>query len=378
MFSSPRIPEQNVECGVSLNAGPSQFQSAANSVTNLIRQTLSLLALLLAPLGALHATELPVSLDAPSWKSYAASVPEARRPAAFEVRKEEGLRFSLSGELAQSKLMRWEQPWTEGELAPDQFIVLEYRAWWLAQQQPYTDVIALYSINAEGKNGLTPLVTTPDLICDAQWHRLLLKRPYPAKPTALRVVLESPNSEAWLEVRRLEWMPSLDKAGAALAEDKDPATQPDLVPLQISFNDRFDRLLMRSLTERPNDAVVHDGGTWFAKDDVSVAGIPFRVVSKPEENNLIAPPPEPKENQEIIEHFGVQAPRGAMAKMSGDGRTTVAVNRDASEVFLLLAAEMPSHEKGYFVRHCPTFLDKRIRNCFSPPGTISSAWTRER
>jgi hypothetical protein len=201
------------------------------------------------------------------------------------------------------------------------------------------------------------LVTTPDLICDGQWHRLLLKRPYPAKPTALRVALESANSQAWLEVRRLEWMPSLEKAGAALTEDKEPAAQLDLMPLQLSFNDRFDRLLMRSLTERPNDAVVHDGGTWFAKDDVSVAGIPFRVVSKPEANNLIAPPPEPKENQEIIEHFGIQAPRGSVAKVSGDSRTTVAVNRDASEVFLLLAAEMPSREKGYHIRHCPTYLD---------------------
>ena len=315
------------------------------------------LTLLTALLSVLQAAQLPASLDASSWKSLTTAVPEARKPAAFDARKEEGLRFSLSGEVAQSKLMRWERPWTEGELVPEQFIVLEYRAWWLAVQRPYTEVLTLTSADAAGKSISTPLVTTPDLICDGQWHRLLVKRPYPAKPTALRVALESANSQAWLEVRRLEWMPSLEKAGAALTEDKEPAAQPDLVPLQLSFNDRFDRLLMRSLTERPNDSVVHDGGTWFAKDDVSIAGIPFHVVSKPEANNLIAPPPEPKENQEVIEHFGIQAPRGAVAKVSGDSRTTVAVNRAASEVFLLLAAEMPSREKGYFVRHCPTYLD---------------------
>jgi hypothetical protein len=237
---------------------------------------------------------------------------------------------------------------------PGQFIVLEYRAWWLAQSRPYPDVLALASADAAGESISTSLVTTPDLICDAQWHRLLLKRPYPAKPTALRVTLESANSQAWLEVRRLEWMPSLEKADAAWTEDKEPSAQPDLVPVKLEFNDRFDSLMKRLLTERPHDAVVHDGGTWFAKDDVSVAGIPFRVVSMPEANNLIAPPPEPKENQEVIEHFGIQAPRGAVAKVSGDSRTTVAVNRAASEVFLLLAAEMPSREKGYFVRHCPT------------------------
>jgi hypothetical protein len=327
-------------------------------ITPTMKLTLTLItALLLAPLAALHAAPLSASLDAPSWKPRIGLVPESRRPGAFEVRKEEGLRFSLSGELAQSKLMRWERAWTEGELMPGQFIVLEYRAWWLAVQRPYTEVIALTSADAAGKSISTPLVTTPDLICDGQWHRLLVKRPYPAKPTALRVALESANSQAWLEVRRLEWMPSLEKAGAALTEDKEPAAQPDLVPVKLEFNDRFDSLMKRLLTERPHDAVVHDGGTWFAKDDVSVAGIPFRVVSMPEANNLIAPPPEPKENQEVIEHFGIQAPRGAVAKVSGDSRTTVAVNRAASEVFLLLAAEMPSREKGYFVRHCPTYLD---------------------
>ena len=310
-------------------------------------------AVLLTSLAALHAAELPALLDAPSWKPSTTAVPESRRPAAFEVRQEEGLRFSLSGEVVQSKLMRWERPWTEGELAPEQFIVLEYRAWWLAQQRPYTDVIALYSIDAAVKNIMTSLVTTPDLICDGQWHRVLLKRPYPAKPTALRVVLESANSQAWLEVRRLEWIPSLEKAGTALTEDKEPATQPDLEPLTLQFNDRFDFLMKRSLTQRPNDPAVHDGGTWFAREDVSIAGIPFRVVSKPEADNLIVPPPEPKENQEMIEHFGIKAPRRAVAKVSRDSLITVPVNRDVSEVFLLLAAESHSRELDYFIGHMP-------------------------
>ncbi|MEI6712129.1 MAG: DUF6259 domain-containing protein [Verrucomicrobiota bacterium] len=316
-----------------------------------------LLALLVAPLATLHAAELSVPLDAPSWISYAASVPEARRPTASEVRKEEGIRFSLAGEVAQSKLMRWERPWTEGELGTEQFIVLEYRAWWLAQQRPYTDVIALYSSDAEGKNSLTSLVTTPDLICDGQWHRVLLKRPYPLKPTALRVVLESPNSEAWLEVRRLEWISSLEKTGAALPEDKEPAAQPNFEALPLQFNDRFDSLMKRLLTERPNDPAVHDGGTWFAKEDVSVAGIPFRVGAKPEANNLILPPPEPKENQEIIEHFGIKAPRRAVAKVSRDSLITVPVDREVSEVLFLLAAESHSRELDYFIGHSPTTME---------------------
>ena len=135
------------------------------------------LTLLTALLSVLQAAQLPASLDASSWKSLTTAVPEARKPAAFDARKEEGLRFSLSGEVAQSKLMRWERPWTEGELVPEQFIVLEYRAWWLAVQRPYTEVLTLTSADAAGKNLSTPLVTTPDLICDGQWHRVVVKRP---------------------------------------------------------------------------------------------------------------------------------------------------------------------------------------------------------
>jgi hypothetical protein len=94
-------------------------------ITPTMKLTLTLItALLLAPLAALHAAPLSASLDAPSWKPLTTAVPEARRPGAFDAHEDEGLRFSLSGEVAQSKLMRWERAWTEGELAPEQFIVL--------------------------------------------------------------------------------------------------------------------------------------------------------------------------------------------------------------------------------------------------------------
>lgn len=318
-----------------------------------MKRTLThLFATLFAPLSTLHAAETQAPLDATSWKPSLAAVPEAMRPATFEVRGEEGLRFSLSGELATTKQMRWERPWTAGELATNQFIVIEYRARWLQ-----STVLAAVSQDAPAKAVVTSLVSTPDLIVDGHWHRLILHQPYPARPTALRVTLQSRDSQAWFEVRRLEWVPSVDKTGSALVEDSQPTPQPDLVPLKLQFNDRFDWLMNRSLTQRPNDTAVQDGGAWFTRDDISLGGLPFRVVSKPAAYNLIVPPPEPKENQEIIEHFGIQAPRGAVAKVSRDSPITVPVNREASEVFLLLAAELPSRELDYFTGRSPTTLD---------------------
>ena len=130
---------------------------------NTVKLALTLLAaLLLAPLAALHAANVPLTLDATSWKPSAASIPVERRPATFEVRANEGLQFSLAAELATTKQMRWERPWTAGELATNQFIVLEYRARWLQR----TDVLAAVSQGASAKAVVTPLISTPDLIVD--------------------------------------------------------------------------------------------------------------------------------------------------------------------------------------------------------------------
>lgn len=120
-----------------------------------------LTALLLAPLPKLHAAVLSVPLDAASWKPRQGLVPADRLPASFEARDEEGLRFSLSGTMAQGKQMRWERPWTAGEQAPGQWLVLEYRSQWANSV-----VLALLAKDAAGKPSATALVSAQDLVGD--------------------------------------------------------------------------------------------------------------------------------------------------------------------------------------------------------------------
>ncbi|WP_396159966.1 hypothetical protein [Flavobacterium sp.] len=322
-------------------------------VLHTMKHTFSLLtALLLAPLAVLHAEELSPPLDAASWKARQGLVPAERLPAAFEVGSEDGLRFSLSGPMAKGKQMRWERPWTTGEHAPGQWLVLEYRAQWAN-----SILLALLANDAAGKLSATTLVSAQDLVRDGLWHRLVVQRPYPAKPTALRVLLDSNDSHSWFELRRLEWVASPELAGPALAEDKQPSQRPDLQPLSLTFNDHYDLLLKRPYMRVENDTAVLDGGARFTRDKVSLEGVPFRVESKPGANNLITPPPEPKENNDLVDHFGLQAPRRAVTPVSRDSRITVPVGREVSEVFLVLAAELPGRELGYFNGRSPTTLD---------------------
>ena len=248
--------------------------------------------------------------------------------------------------------MRWERPWTADEHAPGQWLVLEYRSRWAN-----SILLALLAKDSAGKPSATTLVSAQDLVSDGRWHRLVVQRPYPTKPTAWRVLLDSDDSRSWFEMRRLEWVASPDQAGPAIAEDKQPAQRPDLQPLPLAFNDRYDLLLKRPTMRVENDTATLDGGAWFTRDEVTLGGIPFRVESEPGADNLIAPPPEPKENNDLVDHFGIRAPRRVVAPVSRDSRITVPVHREASEVFLMLAAEMPGRELGYFSGRSPTTLD---------------------
>ena len=315
-------------------------------------------ALTMAEFSTANANNAVTPLDPQEWKALPTQIPAERRPARFEATAADGLLFALEGELAQPKSMRWERTWNGGEIPPDGFFVLEYQARWLWRKRPATDVIALASRQANGKPSTTSLVTATDLVDDGAWHRLIVRRTWPAAPAKLLVALDSVDSQTWLRVRRLEFVRSAGEFGAALETDKSPVASSDLAPvgLQGLFNDRFDRLASRSLA-RPNDPMLRDGGAWFERGDIGIGGVPFRVVVQPDTDNLVAPPPEPEQNQEQVEQFGVKGLRGALAPVSRDSRITVAVNKPASEIFLLLAAELPGRVRNYFVGDGPNALD---------------------
>ncbi|MGA2072695.1 MAG: hypothetical protein ABSH52_04260 [Terriglobia bacterium] len=115
--------------------------------------------------------------------------------------------------------------------------------------------------------------------------------------------------------------------------------------LQKRFNLSYDRL-MSSLLERPQDSMVNDSGTYFPSQAVVVSGVPFQVGT--EGNNLVSPSPPPPANDDMIENFGVKVKRSRAAPISRDSLTEVGIEAPTSEVFMLLAAELPSkrHDSG--------------------------------
>ena len=268
------------------------------------RVLFSALTALLCP--AASATNTGSTLAPQEWKALASQISVERRPAKWEATAADGLLFALEGELARPKSMRWERIWSGGRIPPAGYFVLEYQARWLWRKRPVATVITLVSRQADGKTATTPLVQIPDLVDDGTWHRLAVRRPWPATADKVQVMLDSVDSRTWLRVRRLEFVRNANEFGTALETDKASVESAEFARVDLLglFNDRFDRLTTRMLA-RPTDPIVRDGGIWFDRPDITVGGIPFRVVRTPITDKLVAPPPEPEQNKETIEQFGV-------------------------------------------------------------------------
>ena len=80
--------------------------------------------------------------------------------------------------------------------------------------------------------------------------------------------------------------------------------------------------------------VLIDGGRFFEKKSVNLAQIPFNI--KTDGKNMIAPPPQPAENDEDILNFGVPAKRRKCRPVSRDGLTEVSINQNATEIFFIM------------------------------------------
>ncbi|MBQ3224629.1 MAG: hypothetical protein IJB42_02875, partial [Oscillospiraceae bacterium] len=96
----------------------------------------------------------------------------------------------------------------------------------------------------------------------------------------------------------------------------------------------------------PNENVMIDGGRFFEKDEVSLRGIPFKVL--PTGKNLIAPDAPPAENDDIIVNFGVPAKRRLCRPISRDSKTEVKLKMNASELFFLFGIKGKRHQRCGF------------------------------
>lgn len=295
-----------------------------------------------------------VSLADGSWIARPERVTPSRRATGHAVKKSAGLEFLVQGRASESRSMRWSTPAERAKLSAFRYLVVEYRARGLHRMRSSQEIVSAWAA-AGGRSQSVPLMLTNETIDDGRWHRLIVRRPFPDNVKELMVTLDSRDSRGEFALRRLVFTNDPCDFGPALAAEFAAAAGDEIKPMELSgrHDASFDALVGR-LLNRPGDPVAQDAGRFFAASSVCVEGIPFRV--QPQGNNLIAPPPPSTTNDEWINHFGLRVRRGQVAPISRDDATMVPVNLPATEVFLLLAAEMPSQQKAYFIREQPKSL----------------------
>ena len=110
-------------------------------------------------------------------------------------------------------------------------------------------------------------------------------------------------------------------------------------PIDISglLNGRFDT---------DSYGVKIGGGRIFDREEISPFGIPFRV--KAEGYNAVIPPPPPKENEDIIDNFGVKAMRKVCRPISRDSKTEIAIGKAVSEIYFILGMSGERYQRYTF------------------------------
>jgi hypothetical protein len=289
------------------------------------------------------------------WQARPDRVSASRRAAVHRVERSDGLTFSVQGPVSESRGMRWSTRWS-GDLARYPYVVLEYRARWLHRMGKQQDAVSALVEMAAGRRQSVPLVLVSELIDDGQWHQLTVRRPLPDRVREILVTLDSRDSRGEFSIRRMRCTASLADCRPALETEpgvRSPADSIAPVDLAGRYNAGYDALVER-LLGRVDDPVAQDAGRYFTEPRVRVEGIPFHV--RPQANNLVGPPPKSTVNDEWIDNFGLRVRRGQVAPISRDDPTEIAVDRPATELYLLLAAEMPSKQKAYFVGDRPKAL----------------------
>ena len=304
---------------------------------------LQLLPAVCAPAAA---AELKVSLNAAEWRLSTAA-PAAGRAELRAV--DGGLQFRTEGALAVSRSSTWRLPLAGAGLSAYHYLVVEYQAEWIELDRQLVSVTD--SAGAEHK-----LVESADLIADGLRHKLIAKCDLPDPAAELLLTVPSKDSRAYITLRSLEFVSSKAEFGPAIQSGSGAQCGPALlcVDLDSYFNTAYAAMLSRQLAVS-GSARILDGGAFFPNERVAADGLPFRV--RPLGNNLVSPPPPPAANEEMIKNFGAQARRGAVAPLSRDSITEVKVGVEASEIYLLLAAELPARRSFFNAPEGPKTIE---------------------
>lgn len=171
-----------------------------------------------------------------------------------------------------------------------------------------------------------PVAVYDDMCFDNKFHSLAVKCEAGEYDGMVISFSRDRTPAAELELACIE---TFDSVPDALFENEEPN---DFLPVKVNFNSRF---------ELGGDVII-DGGEFF--DKKHILGIPFEF----EKNCVAVSEDEPKENDEIINNFGVPSKRRLCRPISRNGGVEVKIEKCAKEIFFVLTLDKKRYQRwGY-------------------------------
>ncbi len=223
----------------------------------------------------------------------------------------------------------------ENDFQAEEYFVMKYSAQGLRRQ--YVNRLPLvYGITDDGND---VLLCFDDVILDNREHIVAVKtvgKNY--KGIKVEYSIDR-RKEAHLTIKEMYVCAASELPVACSKGITASAKSFKTVDLNSYYNGKF------TCTE--NDSIV-DGGRFFDTEEVSLYEIPFSV--KPQGNNMIVPPPAPKENDDIIDNFGVPVKRKLCRPISRDSLIEIPVNTNATEVYFMMSLSGKRHQRWGFAQ----------------------------
>jgi len=284
-----------------------------------------------------------------------AAPPPPRAPGWSVRQNGKGASFEAIGQIGAMRAMHWSTPLAGIEPGRYSYYVLRYRIHGIARSRQPFGVVSIEG-EKEGKAASAMLLDAADARNDNRWHTVVGKLSLPPVCKELRVRLATLDSLVSLEIGELTLHAERPTIKPELAPSITRAKQPvgpfERMDLQAQFNDTCaaatDRMFKRQ-------GLIIDGGGFPAGQEVWAGVVPFQIGAA--QADLVRPAEDASVNQAPAEFAGVKTTRQFQQPIGRDDTVVVPVGRQASEVFLLVVAELPKSSSPYASPRQPVIVE---------------------
>ena len=278
------------------------------------------------------------------------SMRRGQKPYRAEIR-DGNVAFEVEGRLPYPRTMIWSADVRkQASCGPCSHFCLRYRAKGIERSHQPVGVLSVTGQMPGDKPASVALLTVAQIFNDDRWHQVVGKTSTRFSPDTLQVRVTTSGTLGRFEIGQLSFHESLPEIQSQLLTPTRSKSvgkaRLECLDLGSQYNYDCDSSFRRMMDAH---AMVVDGGNRFGdranSEQVIAGGIPFQIHGG--KHNLIRPAEDPALNAEKVDFLGTKTTRHYWKPRGRDDRIEVPVGRRASEVFIVMAAELPPSESCY-------------------------------